>query len=142
MSSSGFATETEPRYAVTESTMTGPKGTISLTQIGLIGWFAAQAACDGQLEADRNTKGPAIISSQRCVADLPPRLATALERKPLADAYVFFVENSLLFFRAKSMHVVKYHFDPGPAEEVCARLLSGYRKLDPNASCIPPATNK
>ena len=142
MSIPGFATEIEPRYAVTESTMTGPKGTISLTQVGLIGPFAAQAACDGRLEADRNTKGAAIISSQRCLAHLPARLATAMERKPLTDAYVFFVENSLLFVRAKSMHVVKYHFEPGPVEEVCARWLSGYRKLDPNASCIPPATDK
>jgi hypothetical protein len=137
-----FPTEVEPRYAVTESTMTGPKGSISLTQIALLGPPAAQAKCDGQLEADRNNRGAAVISSQRCLTQLPTHLAIAVDRKPLPTAYIFVVENSVLFFRAKSVHVVEYHFEPGPSSETCARWLARFKKFDPNAICIPPESKK
>lgn len=122
--------------------MTGPKGAINIAQIGLIGPPAAQAKCDGQLEADRNNRGVAVISSQRCLMQLPAHLAIALEGKPLPDAYVFLLENSVLFFRAKFVHVVHYKFDSGPSSETCARWLAAYRKIDPNAVCIPPDARK
>jgi hypothetical protein len=133
------AAAADPRYAVTSSSITGPKGSIGLIQVSFVGPPASEAKCQGSLQADRNTRGVAVIEKQECLVELPASIAPAEKGQPLPGSYVVFWRNSFLLYEVRGMHVVSYAFDPGPPQEVCDRWLSRFKQLDSGATCIQPA---
>ncbi len=132
----------EPRFAVTATTLSGPKGAIELTMVTHLDSPARAAKCQGALEADRSNRGLATIKSQSCVDSLPEPFASAAENKAIPDAYILTWKNTVLFFTARGFHVVAYSFDPGSPDGVCERWLARYRQLDPSAMCIPPRSSQ
>jgi hypothetical protein len=138
-----LAQDKEPKFAVTATTLTGPKGVIEFTMVTHLEPPAVQAKCKAALDVDVENKGAAVIKSQSCVETLPEPLASAANNKAIPNAYVLTWQSTVFFFfKVRGFHTVVYSFDPGAPNSVCERWLAQYRQLDPSAMCIPPRSSR
>jgi hypothetical protein len=70
-------------FAITKMALTGPKGTIQLTQVFFVPRFMGEAGCQEFLRTTKEAVRMGNISEQACVTQLPDHLAPLRESQPI-----------------------------------------------------------
>jgi hypothetical protein len=126
-------------FAVTKSRLTGPKGTIRLTQIHELPTFMGEAECHDVLRAAKDASRFGGVYEQACLGDYPSDLQPLRQSQAIADGFAaVYTDKPFLLPATRVTDVYFYEFDSGPPKAVCERMLAHYQRRDKDAICLAP----